>query len=68
MYANLKAEMARNSVTLSQLSTVIGVTLQTMSKKVNGASDFSLTEAYAIKDYLGVDAPIEELFKEVENV
>ena len=63
MYPNLRAEIARRGVTLSQLAEVIGVTLQTMSKKINGGSEFTLNEAYAIKDFLGVDAPIEELFK-----
>ena len=64
MYANLKAEMARRGITSTQLSKVIGVTIQTFSKKINGQSDFTLSEAYQIKEFLLIDMPIEELFKE----
>ena len=63
MYPNLRAEMARRGVTISQLAAVIGVQLQTLSRKLNGGSEFTLTEAYAIKDYLGLTMPIEVLFK-----
>ena len=63
MYPNLKAEMARRGVTYMQLAAVIGVTLATMSRKANGLSDFTLTEAYAIKDYLGLNMSIDVLFK-----
>lgn len=63
MYANLKAEMARRSITSLKMAKVIDVTIQTFSKKLNGKSDFTLSEAYAIKEFMSLDMPIEELFK-----
>ena len=63
MYPNLRAEMARRGVTMSQVAAELNVQLATLSRKMSGANDFTLGEARAIKDFLKVDLPIEELFK-----
>lgn len=62
MYRNLKAEIARKSVSRKQLAAVIGCSEGTFSQKINERSSFSIPEAVAIKQYLGVDCSLEELF------
>lgn len=62
MYPNLRAEMARNRVTMSDLAGVLGITISTMSQKMNGKFDFSLSEALKIKEAIKCEASIEELF------
>ena len=64
MFLNLKAEMIRKSMTSGDLAKLIDVTQATMSQKINGKAKFSLDEAIAIKNALGVDMEIEELFAE----
>ena len=67
MYSNLKAEMARRDITMTKLAVAMGVQLQTISKKINGDVDFTLGEAYTIKEFLKVDMPLEELFEKGKN-
>ena len=40
----LRGEMAKHGVTVRELAKGIGVSTNTMSKKINGRVDFSLTE------------------------
>lgn len=63
MYPNLRAEMARNKITASELAEKLGITISTMSMKLNGKSDFSLKEALKIRAILGTDMPTEVLFE-----
>ena len=64
MYPNLRAEMARKSVTSNDIATALGVRPATISWKLNGKSDFSLAEAKKIKERLGVEMTLDELFEE----
>ena len=66
MYPNLRAEMARHKITLTQLADVLGVRAATMSAKNNGQSPFSLDECFAIKKALNTDLSLEELFEKEE--
>lgn len=66
MYPNLRAEMGRKNVDLSTLAEALGITLQTVSRKFNGKNDWTYHEAVAVKNYLSVDIPLEELFEEEE--
>jgi DNA-binding Xre family transcriptional regulator len=63
MYLNLKAEMARKNVTLTELANMTGMKLGTLSVKINGKSDFTFSEASNIKKALKVDIPLDELFQ-----
>ena len=65
MYSNLKAEMARRDVTITEIAKVLRVRIGTVSVKMRKGK-FTLAEAVKIKKYLGVDMPLEELF-EVEE-
>lgn len=62
MYPNLRAEMARKGVSVSQMAAAMGVGLQTLSRKLNGGSEFTLKECMTIKHYLGLDMSIDTLF------
>lgn len=65
MYPNLKAELSRKGMNLTELAEKMGITLGTLSLKMNGKSDFTYPEAVRIKQILGVDIPLEVLFEKV---
>ncbi len=68
MYENLKAEMVRKNMTMSQLGEQCGMTLQKMSSRLNGKTPFIFDETLKIRDVLKVEMPLETLFqKEVNN-
>ena len=65
LYRQLRGLMAKYSVNVSGLSVILKVTYQTASKKINGHTDFTLTEARKIKEYFaskGEKADIEDIF------
>jgi transcriptional regulator with XRE-family HTH domain len=64
MYPNVKAEIARKGITLEVIAKALGITLTTLSLKMNGKYQFTLKEAKKIKNVLGVDIPLEVLFEE----
>ncbi len=63
MFLNLEAEMARVRLNRTKLSKELGVTIGTLSLKLSGKSELTLREAMKIKEILGVNMPIEELFE-----
>ena len=67
MYPNCKAELARRDITLEKLAKVLGLTITTVSQKLNGRYPLTLREAKAIKNFLNVDIPLEILFEEANN-
>lgn len=62
-YPNLKAEMARRGFTGGDIAFIIGRQQGAVSRKLNGKSDFTTTEAILIQKALGVDIPLEKLFE-----
>ncbi len=62
MYRNLEAEMVRAGLNKRELAKRFGCTPSTLSMKLNGKSSLSLAEAVKIKQIVGVDTPLEELF------
>ena len=62
MYSNLKAEMIRKGMNVQELSEIIDIGMATLYAKLRGERSFSLEETLKIKDALGVDMTIEELF------
>ena len=64
MYANVKAELARKNMTMVDLSNMTGIRYQTLADKIRGGSVMTVDEAMKIKEALGVDMPIEELFSD----
>ena len=63
MYSNLRAEMARQSLSLVDLSKMTGIKYQTLANKISGKQPMSLRDAKTIKSALGVEIPIDELFE-----
>ena len=63
MFANLQAEMARRSITGRALAKMIGVQELTMYNKLNGTTEFKLSEMEAIKTALKTDVNMDYLFK-----
>ena len=67
MFPNLRAEMARKNINVNELAKQIGMSNSTMADKVHGRTTFSLENAIAIKNALGVDMSLEELFHKEED-
>ena len=44
LYPNIKAEMARNNITIKELAKVIGLSTNSVSFKLNGKRQFTLSE------------------------
>ena len=61
-YPNLEAELKRKNIRRIYLAKALGLALSTISDKLTGKSDISLSLAKKIKDFLGVDTPLEVLF------
>lgn len=68
MFLNLKAEMVRNSVTATDISRVTQKTDKSIRNKINGIGDFTLSEAYAIRDAFFPKLSIEYLFEKSVNL
>ena len=62
MYLNVKAELARQNLSVVDLSNKTGIRYQTLVEKLNGKYPLTLDEAKKIKTALGVDLSMEELF------
>jgi len=52
--AELKAEIVRNGITQEQLSAIVGISVSTMSQKVNGIKDWNVAEIKLIKQALNL--------------
>lgn len=68
-YPNLKAEIARSGLTYSEIlergkrDGRLNCTISTLSLKINGKAEFTLSESVALKEIIGTDLPLNELFK-----
>lgn len=61
-YPNLRAEMARNNVTVPEVATAAGKSVAATSKNLNGKGEFSVTEGLMIRDKLFPVLTLEYLF------
>lgn len=62
MFPNLDAELARLKMTRRELAIKIGITPTTLSLKLNGKADISLSECLHIKEVIGSDKSVDYLF------
>lgn len=61
MYPNLRAEAARAGMTYKAISKMLGIAEKTVYLKINGHSEFTLSEAQLLSDYF--DCHIDYLFE-----
>lgn len=62
-YLTLIGEMAKQKVTKRDLSALLGVHWNSITNKISGESDFSVTEAIKIRDRYFPEWEIENLFR-----
>lgn len=62
VFPNLKAEMGRNGVTLSELAAVWKTTERTARNRVNGTTDITFRQCKAVRDALFPNLSIDYLF------
>lgn len=62
-YLTLIGEMAKHNVTKRDLSDLLGVHWNSITNKISGKSDFSVTEAIKIRDRHFPEWEIENLFR-----
>lgn len=67
MFPNLKAELAKKKMNRVNLAKAIGMREITINSKIQGKHQFKLEDMLKIKEFLGVDMPLEELFYKDEN-
>ncbi|CUU50940.1 MULTISPECIES: helix-turn-helix transcriptional regulator [Clostridium] len=68
MYSKLKGLMVEKRITQQKLAEVLKITGSALNYKINGKSDFSVTEAKLVSTFFG--KTIEEIFviDEVNNM
>lgn len=62
MYKNIEAEIARNDLTRKEIAETLGLSISTVSLKLNGKASITLNEAIKLKKLLKTNMPLEELF------
>jgi DNA-binding XRE family transcriptional regulator len=67
MFPNLEAEMARKGINKSDLAECLEVRYATVIDKTKGRSQFSIAEAFKIKDHFFPNCPLEYLFAKDEQ-
>lgn len=67
MYRNAKAEMVRAGLTLAAVAEKMGITIGTLSQKLNGKYPITVNEAKTFKKIVKSDQPLEVLFKNFEE-
>lgn len=63
MFENLKAELTKRRLDGRSLARVTGMHENTLYKKLDGKSEFKLSEMELIRKVLKTEAPFEYLFK-----
>ena len=63
MFPNLKAEMARRDLNIHDLADLVFVSYTTMWAWLNDRRAISLNMAIKIRDALGLEMSVEELFR-----
>ena len=60
MFGNLRAEMARNKMTGTDMANVLHITHQSFYNKMNGVTDFTLEQMLMIQQHLQTVNPSEK--------
>jgi len=59
----LRGEMTMRMYTVSKMAKDLGISISTLSTKLNGKYPFTLDEAKKIQKLLGTEKTLDELFK-----
>ena len=62
VYPLLEAELVSRKLKYATVGAVLNMTGATFARKMNSTVGFTIEEATAVKNFLGVDIPLEELF------
>lgn len=65
MYPEIRGEMAKKNITLAMIvqNNKVNCNVGTLSLKLNGKAPITLVEAVGIKEALGSELTLEELFR-----
>ncbi len=63
MCANLKGELAKNDITIEEVSKMLGIHRNSVANKINGDSSFTIDEAFKIQKEYFPTLSLEYLFK-----
>ena len=58
----LRAELILQNITAKDLADILGISQSAISKKINGISEFSLSELQTISSKLGIEKTISIFF------
>lgn len=64
MYPNFNSEKARVGLTLKEMAPQLGITIGALSRKLTGKNALTLDEARKLKELVGTDLSLDELFQE----
>ena len=67
MFENLRAEMARKNITITEIAKTIGVNRDTLGKKFSGKSSLNLDEAFLIQKKFFPEMEVQLLFQELNE-
>lgn len=62
LYPNLKAEMSRHGIGLSDLARAWGTTERTVTNRINGTTEITFAQCRALRDALFPNMSIDYLF------
>lgn len=65
VFENLRAEMGRKNVTISEMAEKLGYNRDTLSRKLSGKSPINLDEAFAIQREFFDEVEVKVLFFEL---
>ena len=63
MYGNLCTELKRKNIAQKVVADLIGCTERTVTNKINGSTDFTISEAFAIRKNLLPEFDMDYIFK-----
>ena len=66
-YSNLVALLTESKLSYTDLAHVLGITQEGMSYKMCGKHNFSLAQPETIKNFLGVEMPLCDLFRKADG-
>ena len=67
MYSNLAAEIKRSGLTQKEFSKEVKINEIVFSRKLNGESDFKLSEVKRILEYFNLKLSFDYLFEELKE-